>query len=84
MTLIEALKTNRRLRRVGTLTWWEPWSPWSRECVLSDDFEVEPEPKPELKAWMDKRHIIYMMSSAQENETCEQIGFIRAPWLDEP
>lgn len=45
MTIIEALKTGRRIGRVAWRDgWWDPHIiQFSREAVLADDWEVEPE-----------------------------------------
>lgn len=58
MNLIDALKTGRRIRKrpihSSDKTAWESAAFQSFDCfdVLSDDWEVEPEPKKKVKRWL--------------------------------
>lgn len=44
MTIIEALKTGRKIRRPCSSMWYDPvFTDFSKAAILADDWEVEPE-----------------------------------------
>lgn len=53
MDLISALKTGRRIKRAHPFTeFHEPREMYSKEWILADDWEVEPQQKRKVKMWL--------------------------------
>lgn len=56
MTLIEALKSGKKIRRHSREIWIDlnhfNVESWSTESVLANDWEIEPEEKKKVKRWL--------------------------------
>ena len=82
MNLVDALKSGKRIKRPGWEVWaYAPSLMFSKESVLADDWEVEPDPDPEpkLKAWSSRAGTVCMFDDGVEDPLWK-----RAEWLDQP
>jgi hypothetical protein len=89
MTIIEAVRSGKRFRLTGTDHWFNGRAsgPVSLTFLeIAGEWEIEPEPKPKLRAWIGTNHswgvsnIVFFSYDPTEPETR---GLTRAPWLDE-
>jgi len=97
MTIVEALKSGKPYREVGTTPWisheWESSDgslnskdfEFSVRALLAD-YEIK-EDKPKLKAWIRGCHVRKggdLIFLDDEPQNTVSYDFTRAPWLDEP
>lgn len=83
MTLIEALKLGKRVKRPHCPMFLNPLTtPFDFNDILADDWEIEPEEKPKLKAWIHEGNVIFLDDKVVPGHKYSIP--LRAPWLDEP
>lgn len=81
MTIIEALKSGKNFKRKVWVYWAssEHHTTFNHADVLADDWEIEPESKPKLKAYISNGVLRFSSEDWQIPPSAT-----RAPWLDEP
>lgn len=94
MTIIEALKSGKRIRRKQIGHQFVEYRPdrhfsLDRDDILADDWEVEPDPKPRMLAWVcNLVHPIDMdygqIRLLPDDHKFDSTYMTRCPWLDEP
>lgn len=90
LSLIEAVRSGKRFRRKGWEGWVEPCESavqdfqFSRDGIMADDWETEPEKKPRMLAWRDALGVVRLFSEEDQAKIHNSELWVRAPHLDEP